>query len=422
MGCVLSVTLLPIKFVTTFSKDIFMADLLKRMREFTIADELKREGSYPYFREIESEQGTTVTIGGKNILMFGSNNYMGLTNHPKVKEAAKSAIDKYGTGYSGSRFLNGTSFLHTQFETKLAAFLKKEAALIFSTGYQTNLGVVATLTGRHDYILLDEYCHASIIEGSRLSFSRIVKYRHNDMDSLEKELSSMESSKAILIVADGVFSMEGDIAKLPEIVQLAQQYEAAVMVDDAHSIGVLGADGSGTASHFGISDGVNVITGTFSKSLASLGGFVAGEKVMIDYLKHHSRPLIFSASMPPASVAAAMAALDVIRDEPERIQQLWDNTHYAINGLSSLGFDIGKTETPIIPLFIRDDQKTFQFTNMLFEKGLFVNPVVSPAVPKDSSLIRISLMATHTHEQIDQAIDIISQVAKKVNIHSKQLA
>lgn len=392
------------------------------MKEFTAPEELKKIGNYPYFREIESEQDTTVTISGKQVLMFGSNNYMGLTNHPKVKQAAKDAIDKYGTGYSGSRFLNGTSFLHTEFERKLAAFLKKEAALIFSTGYQTNLGVVATLPGRHDYILLDELCHASIIEGSRLSFSRIVKFRHNDMESLEKELSAIENGKAILIVADGVFSMEGDIAKLPEIVHLARQYDASVMIDDAHSIGVLGVNGSGTASHFGLSSQVNIITGTFSKSLASLGGFVAGDQVMINYLKHHSRPLIFSASMPPAAVAAAMAALDVIKEEPERIKQLWDNTHYAIHCLSSLGFDIGKTETPIIPLFIRDDVKTFTFTNMLYEKGIFVNPVVSPAVPRDSSLIRISLMATHTREQIDRAVDVISLVAKKLGIHSKQLA
>jgi 8-amino-7-oxononanoate synthase len=359
-----------------------------------------------------------VIIDGKRVLMFGSNSYMGLTNHPKVKEAAKQAVERYGTSCSGSRFLNGTSRLHVELEEKLAEFTGKEAALVFSTGYQTNLGVVATLTGRNDYILLDEMDHASIIEGSRLSFSRVFKYEHNNTVHLEELLRSINQHAAKLIVTDGVFSMEGDIAELPSIVELAEKYNALVMVDDAHSLGILGRRGEGTASHFGLTNEVDLIMGTFSKSLASLGGFIASTKEIINYLKHHSRSLIFSASIPPAAAGAALAALEIIKNEPERIKALWSNTEYMRTALLSLGFDIGKTATPIIPIFIRTDLATFHFTNELLNEGIFVNPVVSPAVKSDSSLIRLSLMATHTKEQMDIAIEKIDRVVKRSAVYA----
>jgi len=387
-----------------------------KIKKFRIPDDLKRAGVYPYFRPIEMSNDTEVIIEGKKVLMFGSNSYMGLTNHPQVKEAAKKAVEKYGTSCSGSRFLNGTSKLHIELEEKLAEFVGKEAALVFSTGYQTNLGVVATLTGRHDYILLDEMDHASIIEGSRLSFSRVFKYEHNNMFELEEFLRTINQHAVKLIVTDGVFSMEGDVAELPVITALAEKYGAMVMVDDAHSLGLLGERGQGTAAHFGLTDKVDLIMGTFSKSLASLGGFIASSSEIINYLKHHARSLIFSASIPPAAAAAALAALEIIKDEPERIEKLWENTRYMSSALKELGFDLGKSETPIIPIFIRDNYSTFWFTNELLKEGIFVNPVVSPAVKSDSSLIRISLMATHTREQIDKAIEKIYNVASGLNI------
>jgi len=373
-------------------------------------------GIYPYFREIESDQDTVVTIKGQKVLMFGSNSYLGLTNHPKIKEAAKKAIDKYGTGCAGSRFLNGTLDIHIELEERLAGLVGKDEALCFSTGFQVNLGVVSVLTGRRDYLLLDELDHASIIEGSRLTFSRILKYAHNDMHSLENKLKRCNPDSIKLIVVDGIFSMEGDIVKLPELVDLAEKYNATIMVDDAHSIGVLGKNGSGTSSYFGLTEKVDLIMGTFSKSLASLGGFIASDKEIINFIKHNSRSLIFSASITPASAASVLAALDIMESEPERIQHLWDITNYALKNFKEMGFDTGKSETPIIPLFIRDNIKALKMTQMLLAEGIFVNPVVSPAVPKKDCLIRYSLMATHTKEQVDISIKKITLVAKELGI------
>lgn len=373
-------------------------------------------GIYPYFREIQSDQDTEVLIGGKKVLMFGSNSYLGLTNHPKVKDAAKKAIDKYGTGCAGSRFLNGTLDIHIQLEEKLARLVNKEGALCYSTGFQVNLGIVSLLAGRNDYLLLDELDHASIIEGSRLSFSKVLKFAHNDMDALESKLKLCEPDRIKLIVVDGVFSMEGDIVKLPELVELSEKYKASVMVDDAHSLGVLGKKGAGTAAYFGLTDKVDLIMGTFSKSFASLGGFIAADKEVINYIKHNSRSLIFSASMTPASAASVLAAIEIMENEPERIQHLWDITHLALEGFKSAGFDTGKSETPIIPLFIRDDYKALQLTQMLLADGIFINPVVSPAVPKEDCLIRYSLMATHTKEQVEISIEKITKAARTLEI------
>jgi len=371
---------------------------------------------YPYFRPIEENHDTEVVIDGRRILMFGSNSYMGLTNHPKVTEAAKKAIDTYGSCCSGSRFLNGTSNLHIELEEKLADFVGKEAALMFTTGFQANLGAVATFTGRTGVIIMDELDHASIIEGSRLSFSRVLKFAHNDMNDLERVLQSIQSEKIKLIVVDGIFSMEGDICNLPEITRLANQYEAMVMVDDAHAIGVIGDRGRGTANHFGLTSDVDMIMGTFSKSLASVGGFIATTKEAINYLKHHARPMIFSASVPPSAVAAAMAALEIIKAEPERQEALWDNTNYMASALQDLGFDINTSKTPIIPVYIRDNELTFRFNQRLYEEGIFVNPVVSPAVKSDASLIRLSIMATHTRSQLDEALEKIEKVANELHV------
>lgn len=377
------------------------------------------QGTFPYFRSIESAQGTEVIIDGKKVLMFGSNAYLGLTNHPKVKEAAAKAIDLYGTGCAGSRFLNGTLDIHIELENRLAEYVGKEAALVFSTGYQVNLGVISSLTGRNDYIILDEYDHASIIDGARLSFSRVLKYRHNDMHDLEQKLSRLPAEAIKLIVVDGVFSMEGDIVKLPELVALSERYGCSIMLDDAHALGVLGKQGAGTASHFGLTDQVDLIMGTFSKSLASLGGFIAGDSDTVLYLKHHARTMIFSASMSPTSVASTLAALDVIQSEPERIEQLWVNTRYATDLLRSAGLELGPTETPIIPIYVRDNDQTFQVTKMLQDNGIFVNPVVAPAVPADSTLLRLSVMSSHTLPQIEEAVTKIADAFRLVGIKTR---
>jgi 8-amino-7-oxononanoate synthase len=390
--------------------------LKEKLSGYDAPQKAMENGIYPYFREIQSDQDTEVLINGKKVLMFGSNSYLGLTNHPKVKEAAKLAIDKYGTGCAGSRFLNGTLDIHIELEERLAKLVHKEGALCYSTGFQVNLGIVSLLAGRNDYLLLDELDHASIIEGSRLSFSKVLKFAHNDMDALECKLKLCEPDRIKLIVVDGVFSMEGDIVKLPELVQLAEKFRASVMVDDAHSLGILGKNGSGTAAHFGLTDKVDLIMGTFSKSFASLGGFIAADKEVINFIKHNSRSLIFSASMTPASTATVLATLNIMENEPERIQHLWDITNYALNGFRSAGFDTGKSETPIIPLFIRDDYKALRLTQDLLEDGIFVNPVVSPAVPKEDCLIRYSLMATHTKEQVEISIEKISKAAKNLGI------
>ncbi len=390
--------------------------LQEKLAKYDEPQRAKAAGIYPYFRAIESDQDTEVLINGKKVLMFGSNSYLGLTNHPKIKEASIEAIKKYGTGCAGSRFLNGTLDLHIQLEQKLAKLIGKEEALVYSTGFNVNLGVVSALTGREDYLIFDELDHASIMAGKQLSFSKTMKFKHNDMESLEKCLQKCEPDKVKLIVVDGVFSMEGDIAKLPEIVALSKKYNASVYVDEAHGIGVLGDHGRGVCNHFGVTDDVDVIMGTFSKSFASIGGFVASNKEVINWLRHNSRPYIFSASATPAAVAAVIAAIDIMLSEPERIQHLWDVTHLALDGFRSMGFEIGHTETPIIPLFIRDNQKTFLLTTMLFEEGVFINPVVSPAVPPEDTLVRFSLMATHTKEQVEIALEKIGKCARKLGI------
>lgn len=386
--------------------------LQEKLAKYDVPQRAMAMGIYPYFREIQSDQDTEVVISGKKVLMFGSNAYLGLTNHPKVKEAAIEATKKYGTGCAGSRFLNGTLDLHLQLEKRLAEFVGKEDAIIYSTGFQVNLGVVSCVTGREDYIIWDELDHASIIEGHRLSFSTKLKFKHNDMESLEKVLQKCEPDKIKLIVIDGVFSMEGDVAKLPEIVALAKKYNASIMVDEAHGIGVFGDHGRGTCNHFGVTDDVDLIMGTFSKSFASIGGFIASDASVINYLRHHSRSYIFSASNTPSATAAASAALDIMLSEPERIQHLWDLTHYALDGFRNMGCEIGHTSTPIIPLFIRDNDLTFLIVKELFEAGIFVNPVVAPAVASEDTLIRFSLMATHKKEQLDYALETIHKVFK----------
>lgn len=390
--------------------------LQAKLSKYTIPQQAKAAGIYPYFREISSDQDTEVTIYGKKVLMFGSNSYMGLTTHPKVKEAAIEATKKYGTGMAGSPFLNGTLDIYKQLERRLADYVGKEDAIIYSTGFGVNLGVVSTLTGREDYIILDEQDHASIIEGRRLSFSTYLKYKHNDMESLEAQLKKCDPDKVKLIVTDSVFSMEGDVANLPEMVKLAQKYNATLMVDEAHGIGVFGDCGRGVCNHFGVTKDVDLIMGTFSKSFAALGGFIATDKEITNYLRHHSRSYIFTASITPASVAAVNAALDIMLSEPERQEHLWKITHRALNGFREMGCEIGNTSTPIIPLFIRDNNKTFAITRELFDEGIFVNPVVSPAVAPHDTLIRFSMMATHTEEQIDTALEKIHKVFKKYGL------
>ncbi len=393
-----------------------MSLLSKRMGEYKAPQEVQALGVYPYFRPIESEQDTVVKINGKPVLMFGSNSYLGLTNHPKLKEAAIKAIEKYGTGCAGSRFLNGTLDIHIELEERLARFVNKDAALVYSTGFSVNAGVIPCLTGRNDYLIFDERDHASIIEGKRLSFSKQFKYRHNDMESLENILKHCDYEKIKVIVLDGVFSMEGDVAKLPQIVELSKKYNASVYVDEAHTLGVFGKTGAGICEHFGLTNDVDLIMGTFSKSLGTIGGFIASDNNIINYLKHNSRTLIFSASITPASTACVLAALDVIAEEPWRKEALWANTLRAKEGFLKAGFEIGHTESPIIPLYVRDNIKTFKLTQMLQDEGIFVNPVVSPAVPSEDTLIRYSLMATHTFEQIDESIEKITKVARQLGI------
>lgn len=394
--------------------------LSEKLYRYDAARNARAAGIYPYFREIQSDQDTEVVINGKKVLMFGSNAYLGLTNHPKVKEASIAAIKKYGTGMAGSRFLNGTLDIHVELEKKLAAFVGKEDALVYSTGFNVNQGVLGCITGREDYIIWDELDHASIIEGNRASLSNKLKFRHNDMESLEKQLQKCDPDKVKLIVVDGVFSMEGDVTVLPEVVRLSKKYNANVMIDEAHGLGVFGKDYSGKGVHdyYGLTDDMDLIMGTFSKSLASIGGFIAAEESIIDYLRHNSRPYIFSASITPAATAAANAALDILIAEPERVESLWTVTNYALDGFRNLGCEIGHTSSPIIPLFVRDNEKTFIITKTLFEEGIFVNPVVSPAVSPNDTLIRFSLMATHTKEQVDIALDKIGGIFKKMGVIS----
>ena len=393
-----------------------MGLLQDKLAKYDLPQQYMAMGVYPYFRTIDSHQDTEVLMDGKKVLMFGSNAYTGLTYDKRIIEAAKAATDKYGTGCAGSRLLNGTLDIHVELEKELAEFVGKDDALCFSTGFTVNEGVIPQLTGRNDYIICDDRVHASIVDGRRLSFSTQLKYKHNDMADLEKELQKCEPDAIKLIVVDSVFSMEGDLANLPEIVRLKKKYNASIMVDEAHGLGVFGKQGRGVCDHFGVTDDVDCIMGTFSKSFASLGGFVATDSVTANYLRHNSRSYIFSASITPASTAAVSAALDIIESEPERIQHLWDVTHYALDGFRRIGCEIGNTTTPIIPLFIRDNNKTFQVTRDLFEEGIFVNPVVSPAVPSEDTLIRFSLMATHTYEQVDFALEKIEKCFKKLDI------
>ena len=390
--------------------------LEQKLACYTEPQKAQAAGIYPYFRKIESDQDTVVTIDGRKVLMFGSNSYLGLTNHPEVKAAAIAAVEKYGTGCAGSRFLNGTLDTHIALEKALAEFAGKEDAIIFSTGFQVNLGTISCLLGREDYIIWDALNHASIIEGIRLSPAKSLRYKHNDMAALERRLQQCDPERIKLIVVDGVFSMEGDLCKLPEIVKLAEKYGASVMVDEAHGFGVLGDHGRGVCNHFGLTDHVDLIMGTFSKSFASIGGFIAGSKTTINFIRHQARSYIFSASCTPAATAAAHKSLEIMLREPERVLALQEKTAYCLDRFRKLGFEIGNTATPIVPLFIRDNEKTFRVTAMLFEEGVFVNPVVAPAVAPEDTLIRFSLMATHTYEQLDEAITKIHKVFQALDI------
>lgn len=384
--------------------------------KYTLPQEVKAKGIYPYYRPISSGQDPVVKMEGKDVLMFGSNSYLGLSDDPRLKEAAIEAIKKYGTSCSGSRFLNGTLDIHEELEQKLAALVGKDAAITFSTGFQSNLGTVAALGFRDGYTFLDALDHACIIDGSRLGFSKVVKFSHNNMEMLERRLKVAIRKAPKLIAVDGIYSMEGDIAPLPEIVDLAKKYNAYILVDDAHALGVIGEDGRGTASHFGLTDDVDIIMGTFSKSFGSLGGFIACNNTVMNYLKHNARSLIFSASMPPASVASVSKAIDIMLAEPERREHLWKLTHHAHQAFRDRGFDIGHTESPIIPLFVRDTVKALTAVKMALDEGVFITPVIPPAVPPDSVIIRFALMATHTMEQLDTAIDKVTDVFRKLEI------
>jgi len=384
-------------------------NLIEKSIRFTRAREAQAAGYYPFFIPIGQSIGTEVLINGEPKIMMGSNNYLGLTHHPKILAAAEAALKRYGTGCTGSRYLSGNLDLHEQLEERLAQFMNQEAALVFSTGYQTNLGVVATFIGRDDYLFMDKLNHASLVDSARLAYGKVCRYPHNDLKTLERQLARTPQDAGKLIVTDGVFSMEGDIAKMEGLVALAEEYGADLLVDDAHAIGVLGEHGGGTAQHFRLEDKVTLTVATFSKSLAAIGGVVAGPEPIIHYLKHHARPLIFSASMPPASVATVLAALDVIDEEPERREALWRNTRRMQEGLKSLGYDIGDSETPIIPILIGDIGTMIVLWRSLFDQGIFTNPVIPPAVPEHSCRLRISMMATHTNQQIDFVLDAFAQ-------------
>jgi len=393
-----------------------MGLLQEKFSKYRVPQEYMAMGVYPYFREIDSAQDTEVMMDGKKVLMFGSNSYMGLTYEPRIVEAAIKATRKYGTGCAGSRFLNGTLDLHIQLEHELAEFLGKDECLVFPTGFTVNEGVIPTLVDRKDYIICDDRDHASIVDGRRLSFATQLKYKHNDMESLEKELQKCAPESVKLIVVDGVFSMEGDLAPLPEIVKLKEKYNASIMVDEAHGMGVFGRQGRGVCNHFGVSDQVDVIMGTFSKSFASLGGFVAADKDTINWVRHTARSYIFQASCTPASTAAALEALHIFQDEPERQENLWKITNYALDSFRQAGFEIGETESPIIPLYVRDAEKTFMATKMAFDEGVFINPVIPPACAPQDTLLRFALMATHTKEQVDMAVEKLTKIFKSLEV------
>lgn len=384
---------------------------------FTMPQEYKEKGLYPYYKPIASGQDPVVTMAdGKKVLMFSSNSYLGLSDDPRLKEAAIAAVQKYGTSCSGSRFLNGTLDIHVELEEKLAKLVGKESAITFSTGFQVNLGVVSTFGFRDGFIFLDALDHACIIDGSRLSFSKVLKFAHNDMEMLEKRLRHTPKDAPKLVVVDGVYSMEGDIAPMPDLVHLCDKYDATLMVDDAHGLGVLGTQGRGTANHFGLTDRVDLIMGTFSKSFGSLGGFIAADEDLINYIKHTSRSLIFSASMPPANVAAVSKAIDIMLSEPERIENLWKVTHHAQQAFRDAGFDIGHTQSPIIPLFVRDTYKATVIVARALQDGVFITPVIAPAVPEKDVLIRFALMATHTTDQVDEAVEKLTRIFKEEGI------
>ena len=393
-----------------------MGILQERLSKYTLPQQYMAKGVYPYFREIDGKQGTEVDMGGHKVLMFGSNAYTGLPGDERVIEAGVKALRKYGAGCAGSRFLNGTLDLHVKLEKELAQFVGKEDSLCFSTGFTVNSGVIACLTGREDYIICDDRDHASIVDGRRLSFSTNLKYKHNDMADLERQLQKCAPEAVKLIVVDGVFSMEGDLANLPEIVRLKHKYNATIMVDEAHGIGVFGRQGRGVCDHFGLTDEVDLIMGTFSKSLASIGGFIAADETIINWLRHNARTYIFSASNTPAATAAALEALHIIQEEPQRIEALWDVTRYALKRFREAGFEIGETESPIIPLYVRDTEKTFVATARAFEEGVFINPVIPPACAPQDTLVRVALMATHTHEQVDRAVDSLLKVFVELGI------
>ena len=397
-----------------------MENTLKSLcRNYTVPQQIQQLGIYPYYKPISSGQNPVVRMAdGRDVLMFGSNSYLGLSDDPRLKEAATKAIEKYGTSCSGSRFLNGTLDIHEELEARLAAFVGKQQAVTFSTGFQVNLGVVSTLGQRGGYILLDDTDHACIIDGSRLSFSTVYKFRHNDMEVLESKLKVCEADAPKLIVVDGVYSMLGDLCPLPRLCELAEKYDAAVMVDDAHGLGVFGKNGSGTAAHFGLTDEVDLIMGTFSKSFGSLGGFIAGDSEYINYIRHTARSLIFSASMTPAAVAAASRALDIMQEEPERIEKLWEVTHYAHKAFRDNGFDINATVSPIIPLMVRNTQLALSIVAEAYNDGVFITPVIAPAVPEKDVLIRFALMATHTTAQVDEAVEKLGRIFRKYGIIS----
>ena len=390
---------------------LYMGQLQEKYKNYREPQKYMKAGVYPYFREITSKQGTEVTdINGNKILMFGSNAYTGLPNDPRVIEAAKEALDKYGSGCAGSRFLNGTLDLHVQLEKELAEFEHKDEALCFSTGFSVNAGVIAVVVGRGDYIICDDRDHASIVDGRRLSFATQLHYKHNDMEDLERVLQKLPHDAIKLIVVDGVFSMEGDLANLPEIVKLKYKYNCSIMVDEAHGLGVFGKQGRGVCDHFGLTDEVDLIMGTFSKSLASIGGFIAGDKDTINFIRHNCRTYIFSASNTPAATAAALEALHIIQEEPQRIEHLWDVTNYALQRFREEGFEIGETESPIIPLYVRDIDKTFIVTKKAYEAGVFINPVIPPACAPQDTLVRFALMATHTKEQVERGVVALKQI------------
>jgi 8-amino-7-oxononanoate synthase len=391
-------------------------DVFDKCHEYELADAIREAGVYAFYRKISSAQDPVVTMNGRDVIMLGSNNYLGLANHPEVKQAAVDALEKYGTGCAGSRLLNGTLDLHVELEDKLASFMKRESALTFATGFQVNLGVLSCLLGRHDIVFLDNLDHACIIDGARLGFGKIVKYKHNDMADLEDKLSRAPEDAGKLIVVDGVFSMEGDLCTLPDLVRLKNLYGTRLMVDDAHGLGVMGEHGRGTAEHFGLEDEVDLVMGTFSKSMAAAGGFIAGDTTIVDYIRHTARAQIFSAASPPPLAAAVLKAVEIVEREPERREKLWENTRYMMAGIEGLGYDTAGTESPVIPMVVGDDWAVFSMVAKLEEEGVFVNPVITPAVPPGRAMIRTSYMATHTRDHLDRALAALGKVGREAGV------